>query len=56
MLKWAATFIVNRLIFIAVVFLVLNTYTQNSCHRGLSLLDQVEQSLASLKEVARALQ
>jgi hypothetical protein len=56
MFKWAATFIFNRLIFLAVVILVLNTYAKSTCTPGDNLFNRLEQSLASLKEVARALQ
>jgi hypothetical protein len=56
MFKWAATFVVNRLIFLAVVMLVLNTYTKSMCSPGDSLFNGLQQSLSSLKDVARALQ
>ncbi len=57
MFKWAATFIFNRLVFLAVVMLILNTYARNTCSPGGGdLFSRLEQSLSSLKEVARALQ
>jgi hypothetical protein len=57
MFKWAATFIFNRVIFLAVVILVLNTYARTTCSPGGdNLFSRLEQSLSSLKDVARALQ
>ncbi len=57
MFKWIATFLFNRLVFLAVVILVLNTYAKSTCSPGGGdLFSRLEQSLSSLKEVARALQ
>ncbi|MGO9005017.1 MAG: hypothetical protein ACLQIQ_18940 [Beijerinckiaceae bacterium] len=54
MLKWAAIFILNRLIFLAAMSLVLLAYMRNNYLQDASLA-QFIQALSSLEEIAKAL-
>ena len=56
MLKYAVTFTLNRLFFLAVVAVLVSTYAQNACHLGGSPGALLEQAVSGLKEVTRALQ
>ncbi len=54
MIRWALTFIVNRLIFMMVFLLALNTFMQNSsCQHGNS--QGIMQTLAGVPETLRVL-
>ena len=56
MIKWIATVILNRLVFLLAVMLVVSAFTRTTCTPGDSAFGGLGQALASLKEVARALQ
>jgi hypothetical protein len=56
MLKWAASFTLNRLFALAVLWLAVNAYTRSSCQAGLSLTDLVEQARSGLKQISHALE
>lgn len=54
MIRWALTFIVNRLLFTAILLLALNAYTQTtSCQSGNS--QGVTRALAGMQDAYKAL-
>lgn len=55
MLKWFASYLINRLFILALIMLAMNTYFQSSCGAGGSLVEQVQRALAGLNEISRAL-
>jgi hypothetical protein len=56
MLKWAVTFVVNRLIALVVMMFVVSSFFRTSCVAGNSVVGQLEQALSGLKEISRALE
>ena len=54
MIRWALTFIVNRLLFMAILLLALNAYSQtSSCQYGNS--QGVSRALAGMQDAYKAL-
>jgi hypothetical protein len=56
MLKWAVTFVVNRLIALFVIMFVVSTFFRTTCVAGNSVVGQLEQALSGLKELSHALE
>lgn len=55
MLKWAASFAINRLLVLAFIVLAMNSLSRTNCRVGTSVIDQFEQALSGLKDISRAL-
>jgi hypothetical protein len=56
MLRWAASFVIKRLMVLAVLVFAFRTYGTSSCQVCFSLVEHVSQILPALKEITRALQ
>jgi hypothetical protein len=56
MIKWAVTFVINRLIVLAAILFAMNTFGRTSCEAGgTSFQDEIGQALTGLKEISRVL-
>ena len=56
MLKWAASFTLNRLFTLALIWLAMNAYTRSSCQAGASIAAPFEQALSGLRQITHALE
>ncbi len=56
MLKWTASFVLNRLFVVAMIWFAITTYSRTSCDSKVSYVEDLKQAMSGLKEVARALQ
>ena len=55
MLKWAASFTLNRLFALALIWLAVNAYTRTSCQAG-SFTGPFEQAVFGLRQITHALE
>jgi hypothetical protein len=56
MLKWAVTFIVNRLVVLAAILFAVNTFGKTTCEAGGSSFgEDFGKALIGLKEISRVL-
>jgi hypothetical protein len=55
MLKAGASFILNRLFFLAAIMLVLSAYAKNSCYPVDNILGKIEQPVDWVKTMAQVL-
>ena len=55
MVKWLATVIVNRLVFILALILTLNAFARSTCMSGDNPISQVGQALSSLRDIISGL-
>lgn len=56
MLKWAASFTLNRLFALALIWIAINAYTKTSCQAGGPLAGPFEQALSGLRQITHALE
>ena len=54
MLKWIATVLVNRLVFLFALMLILSAFTRSACYSGNGLFAPVEQAVANFRDVLQA--
>lgn len=55
MLKWVASFTLNRLSVLALIWLAVNAYTRTSCQAG-GFAGPFEQVLSGLRQITQALE
>ncbi len=56
MLRWTASFFLNRLFVLAIIWFAITTYSRTSCGYKVSYVDDLKQAMSGLQEAARALQ
>jgi len=56
MLKWAATTILNRLVFLTVLLFAVNALTRTSCGPGDDPVSQIGKAISSIHQLAEMFQ
>ncbi|SDS32135.1 hypothetical protein [Bradyrhizobium canariense] len=56
MLKWLVTAVLNRLVFVTLLFLAVSTLTKTSCYPGDNPISQIGRAISSLRQFAEAFQ
>jgi hypothetical protein len=56
MLKWLVTAVLNRLVFVTLLFLAVGTFTKTSCYAGDDPVSQIGRAISSLRQFAAAFQ
>ncbi|MGO9358764.1 MAG: hypothetical protein ACLP1D_13980 [Xanthobacteraceae bacterium] len=56
MLKWVATTILNRLVFLTVLLFAINALTRTSCGAGDDPVSQIGKAISSIHQLADAFQ
>jgi hypothetical protein len=56
MLKWLATVLLNRLVFLIVLFCAVSAYTRRGCYVRDDPISEIGRAISSMRELTEALQ
>ena len=56
MLKWLVTVLLNRLVFLIVLFCAVSAYTRSSCSVQDDPISEIGRAISSMRELAAALE